>query len=123
MADEPRDDYEELESARDPHRKEERDAAIAEVAARLRNRGLTVTGGEAPEDLANLLEAVERFERAVEAHGGDLMVDDRRSREPDDPHFVLPQRNRGEGVRAYITRVDQATRQLRSHPPRPDRTP
>jgi hypothetical protein len=28
------------------------------------------------EDLAELLSAVERFEAAVEAHGGDVMVDD-----------------------------------------------
>ena len=35
MVPESRDDYEELEGALDPHRKEERDAAVAEVAARL----------------------------------------------------------------------------------------
>src|SRR2546422_5257778 len=56
-----RDPYEELEGTLDPHRKEERDAAVAEVAARLRGRGVTVTGTEPPDDLANLLTAVERF--------------------------------------------------------------
>src|SRR2546426_12519881 len=69
-----RDPYEELEGTLDPHRKEERDAAVAEVAARLRGRGVTVTGTEPPDDLANLLTAGGRFEAAVEAHGGDLVV-------------------------------------------------
>src|SRR2546426_3496967 len=87
MVPESQDDYEELEGALDPHRKEERDAAVAEVAARLRDRGVAVTGAEDPGDLASLLDAVERFEAAVESHGGDLMVDDLKSRDPDDPHF------------------------------------
>jgi len=63
---------------------EERTAAAAEVTARLRARRITVTGAESPEDLVNLLSAVERFEAAVEAHGGDLMVDDLKSSRPDD---------------------------------------
>src|SRR6266545_3164095 len=86
------DSYEELERGLDPHRDEERAAAAAEVAARLRQRGVAVTGAEDSDALANLLSAVERFEAAVEAHGGDLMVDDLRSSRPDDPHFVVPRR-------------------------------
>lgn len=105
MAGESRDDYE---------------AAVREVAARLRSHGVTVTGAESADDLANLLDAVERFEGAVEAHGGDLMVDDLKSPQPDDPHFVLPRRARGEGLRAYIGRIDEATGNLRRHPRRPD---
>src|SRR2546425_3549715 len=69
---------------RDDEEAEERAAAVAEVSARLRSRGIAVTGAEGPEDLADLLSAVERFEAAVEAHGGDLMVDDLKSAEPDD---------------------------------------
>ena len=99
---------------------EERASAVAEVAARLRSRGITVTGAENPEDVVNLLSAVERFEGAVEAHGGDLMVDDLKSSRPDDPHFVVPRRAPNEGVRAYIGRIDQATGDLRRHPRRPD---
>src|SRR2546429_2720167 len=90
-----RDPYEELEGTLDPHRKEERDAAVAEVAARLRGRGVTVTGTEPPDDLANLLTAVERFEAAGEAHGGDLMVDDLKSREPHDGPLGLASRGQG----------------------------
>jgi len=110
------DKYEELESSLDPHRAEERAAAAAEVAARLRDRGIAVTGGEKPDDLVDLLSAVERFEAAVEAHGGDLMVDDLKSSRPDDQHFVVPRRTHAEPVRAYIGRIDEATARLRSHP-------
>ncbi|PYP70015.1 MAG: hypothetical protein DMD41_15850 [Gemmatimonadetes bacterium] len=99
---------------------EERTSAAAEVRARLRGRGIAVTGAESPEDLVNLLSAVERFEQAVEAHGGDLMVDDLKSARPDDRHFVVPRRAQREAVRAYIGRIDEATAQLRRHPPQPD---
>src|SRR5881296_4546405 len=104
----------------DSEEREERAAAAAEVTARLRSRGITVTGGENPEDLVDLLSAVERFEAAVEAHGGDLMVDDLKSSRPDDRHFVVPRRGPGEAIRAYIVRIDEATTQLRRHPPQPD---
>ena len=95
---------------------EERTSAAAEVRARLRGRGIAVTGAESPEDLVNLLSAVERFEKAVEAHGGDLMVDDLKSARPDDRHFVVPRRAHREAMRAYIGRIDEATAQLRRHP-------
>jgi hypothetical protein len=93
-----------------------RRTAAAEVADRLRSRGIAVTGAEDPEDLVNLLSAVERFEEAVEAHGGDLMVDDLKSAQPDDRHFVVPRRAAREGIRAYIGRIDAATAGLRHHP-------
>lgn len=96
------------------------DRAAAEVADRLRRRGIAVTGAERSDDLADLLSAVERFEKTVEAHGGDLMVDDLRSPQPDDRHFVLPRRERGESIPTYITRIDEATAGLRRHPRRPD---
>src|SRR3989449_4040117 len=95
---------------------EERAAAVAEVAARLRSRGIAVTGAEGPEDLADLLSAVERFEAAVEAHGGDLMGDDLKSAGPDDRHFVVPRRPPGAAVRKYIGRIREATAQPRRHP-------
>src|SRR3989442_13222609 len=91
--------------------REEQDAratAAAEVADRLRRRGIAVTGAERSDDLANLLSAVERFEAAVEAHGGDLMVDDLKSPQPDDRHFVVPRATHGEPVPAYIIRIDEA---------------
>ena len=97
----------------------ERKAAAAEVAAQLRHRGIAVTGTEGPEDLVDVLSAVQRFEAAVEAHGGDLMVDDLKSSRPDDAHFVVPQPVPGEALRSYIGRIDQATAGLRRHPRQP----
>lgn len=99
---------------------DERDSVAAEVAARLRSRGISLTGAERPEELADLLTAVERFEAAVERHGGDLMVDDLKSSRPDDRHFVVPRREQGESIRVYISRVDDATVQLRRHPRQTD---
>lgn len=98
----------------------ERSDVAAEVADRLQRRGIDVTSGERTDDLADLLSAVERFEAAVESHGGDLMVDDLKSARPDDEHFVVPRRSRDEEIRAYIKRIDAATVGLRGHPPRPD---
>lgn len=92
-----------------------RDVA-SEVADRLRRRGIPLSGDERPEDLADLLAAVELFEAAVEARGGDLMVDDLNSSEPDDPHFVLPSRATDESVRDYIARINAATALVREHP-------
>lgn len=114
------DKYEDLENELDPHRREERDAAAAEVAARLRSRGISVTGAEPAAQLDDLLTAVGRFEAAVERHGGDLMVDDLKSSQPDDRHFVVPRREPGESIRAYIGRIDDATAQLRRHPRQTD---
>lgn len=87
-----------------------------EVADRLRRRGIPLSGDERPEDLADLLGSVEQFEAAVEARGGDLMVDDLKSSQPDDPHFVLPARMPDESVRDYTARIESATRAVRQHP-------
>ncbi|MGE5803944.1 MAG: hypothetical protein ACM358_16995 [Gemmatimonadota bacterium] len=97
----------------------ERGHVASEVADRLRRRGITLTGKEKPDELADLLSAVERFESAVEAHGGDLMVDDLKSSRPDDRHFVLPRRAAAESVRAYIVKIDEAAMALRRHPRHP----
>jgi hypothetical protein len=102
-----------------PEDRERADVA-AEIGERLRSRGVAITGAERPDDLADLLSAVERFEKAVEAHGGDLMVDDLKSPEPDDRHFVLPRRSHGETIRAYVGRIDAARTGLRRHPRQPD---
>jgi len=88
----------------------------AEVAGRLGRRGIALRGDERPEDLADLLTAVERFEAAVESRGGDLMVNDLNSSEPDDPHFVLPARASDEWVRDYAARVEASVARVRGHP-------
>lgn len=92
---------------------QERQQVADEVATRLRDRGLQITEAEDPEDLAAALEAVERFEAAVKASGGDLMMDNLMSSEPEDPRFVLPERLPDETLASYALRVDEATRRLR----------
>jgi len=77
---------------------------------------MELKGDERTEDLADLLSAVERFEGAVEARGGDLMVDDLQSSQPDDRHFVLPPRSADESLRNYIAQVDGATARVKEHP-------
>jgi hypothetical protein len=114
------DPYEALEEELDPHRREELERAMQETRVRLRGLGISLSGRESSEELVNLLEAVERFERAVEARGGDLMVDEGprgETREPDDVHFVLPRRGTSESVASYLGRLDAATDALRHHRP------
>ena len=91
-----------------------------EVIHRLDGLGVWLSGAERPADLARILEAVERFEVAVEARGGDLMVDegpDGRTTEPDDVHFVLPHRRGDESVERFIDRVERARADVLRHPP------
>jgi hypothetical protein len=114
------DQYEELQSELDPHRREELERAMQETAARLRDRGALLTGQEKSEELVALLEAVERFERAVQLKGGDLFVDEGPggvTREPDDLHFVLPERQPSEPVANYLVRLAEATEVVLNHPP------
>lgn len=94
-----------------------------EIAGRLADLGLWLSGDERPEDLASLLESVERFEVAVESRGGDLMVDEGPggdTTEPDDPHFVLPRRDEDESVEDYLDRLAIATDEVHRHQPHRD---
>ena len=94
-----------------------------EFAGRLQTLGIRLTGTERPEELLELVEAVDRFESAVEAQGGDLMVDEGpggRTTQPDDPHFALPLREEEESVGHYLDRLARATDDVRRHPPRAD---
>lgn len=100
--------YEEHQRALNPHRDEDIQKAAVETVDRLRRRGVKATEREAPEDLADLLTAIELFEAAVQANGGDLFVDHLKSSEPDDPRFQLPRRERGEAIRTYIGKIDAA---------------
>jgi hypothetical protein len=105
-----------LESALNPHRAEERVVVARETVDRLRSRGIEVSGRDNPAELGELLAAVERFEEQVELRGGDLMVDDLNSSEPDDPHFVVPRREPDEQLPEYTARIDAAAAGLRGHP-------
>ena len=91
-----------------------------EMASRLRARGIDVYDSDSPDDVVALVEGVEEFERAVEEHGGDLMVDEPPSigaAQPDDPHFLLPTRASDESASNYITRLKAATTAARGHRP------
>ena len=84
---------------------------VALVVARLRQRGVEVNEAEDVEELALLLEAVERFEVAVESRGGDLMVDEPPAGgepEPDDARFLLPSREPEEPIAAFRARLVEA---------------
>lgn len=91
--------------------------ASAQIAGRLRALGISLNGSERPEELVRVEEAVERFEEAVEARGGDLMVDEgpRGASEPDDPHFSLPLRDGNEPITKYLERIARATDLVRRH--------
>jgi len=93
-----------------------------EMASRLRARGVTVYDWDSPEDVVELVESVEEFERAVESRGGDLMVDEPPTTgapQPDDPHFLLPTRAADESVSNYVKRMRAATASVREHRPHP----
>jgi hypothetical protein len=101
-------------------RREERARVGVDIAARLGDRGVTLTGSESSDELVTLLESVEAFERAVQAKGGDLMVDeppDTANIQPDDVDFALPQRTADETVAHYMRRIREATLIVEGHPP------
>jgi hypothetical protein len=100
------------EQALNPHREEERAHAADMAYAQLRQRSVNVTGDEPAEELARLLEAVERFELAVSSVGGDRMTNQLDSTDPDDRSLVLPDRNAGEGAGAYAERVSEAAERI-----------
>lgn len=107
-----------MAEARDPQEQELLKRANEESRARLRDVGVQLTGRETSDELANLVEAVERFETVVESHGGDLMVDEGpggTTREPDDVHFVLPKRTSNDTVADFLGRLAEATDQVRHH--------
>jgi hypothetical protein len=91
---------------------EERRRVSDEIAQRLRRNGVQLTGKETSDELADLEDAVEQFERMVERGGGDLMVDEPVSGgapiAPDEPDFVLPAREPSESVGSYIKRIQEA---------------
>jgi hypothetical protein len=75
---------------------------------------------DSPTEIAAILDAVEAFEGAVMARGGDLMMDEPPAHgfaQPDDQHFLLPQRTADETVANYLRRLAAATAAVRNHAP------
>src|SRR5688500_17875351 len=104
---------EQAERDLNPNRVEEQRHARQEAEFRLHERGIEARTGDGDEAIADLLEAVERFEAAVEARGGDLFVNRIGSTQPEDPAFVPPDRRRGESAADYRLRIETATDALR----------
>jgi hypothetical protein len=104
--------FEELQEDLDPHRREERDSAAIEIAGRLRQKSVLLTGRETSAQLDDLLTAVDRFEAAVIARGGDLFVNSPTSHPPENPDFVIPQRIPGEDPGAYAARINASAERL-----------
>lgn len=106
------------QQALNPHRDEDRAHAAEMAYAQLRQRSVNVSGDEPAEELAQLLEAVERFEIAVSSVGGDRMTNAPDSADPDDRALVLPPRNDGEDAGAYAERVSVAAARIMQGAPR-----
>ena len=90
--------------------------AIREATSRISRRGVFLSGKETHAEIVELDEALEAFENAVDAAGGDLMVDEPpagKRGEPDDPRFLLPQRVATMSVAAYVARLAQAVGAMR----------
>lgn len=104
----------------DPNRETgARESDVSRVTGQLTGRlaalGIDLDGDESPEQLVRLSDALERFENAVEAAGGDLMVDEPprgQKAQPDGPNFALPRRNADESLDMYIGQLEEATRKL-----------
>jgi hypothetical protein len=91
-----------------PLREEQRQHIRDELEAWLRHRYVPLFGTETDDEVLSMVNAVERFEAAVIAAGGDLMVDSLESSEPEHPEFVVPRRRDDESPDAYVSRVHVA---------------
>ena len=104
--------FEEQQETLDPHRREERDGTALELVGRLRQKGVIITGRETSGHLDDLMTAIDRFEAAVIARGGDLFVNTPYSNPPENPDFVIPARMTGEDAEAYAARINSAAERL-----------
>ena len=101
-----------INEALNPHRDEEQERAREHTVNVLARRGVLLFGDESDDDLAELWSAVDRFEAVVELRGGDTMTNSPDSSEPDNPAFVLPERQAREAAAAYTWRVLEAAAKL-----------
>jgi hypothetical protein len=88
--------------------------ATETAIGQLEERDISVTRDDDPDAIAELLEAVELFERVGAAYGSDSMINTLDSSQPERPNYVLPERTSGESVRVYAARVREAARMLQS---------
>ena len=83
-----------------------------ELASRIHQKGVLLDGSETAAQLDDLLSGIDRFEAAVIARGGDLMINTPFSTDPENPQFVLPRREPGEDVDVYAGRIAAAASRL-----------
>jgi hypothetical protein len=91
-----------------PLREEQRQHVRDELEAWLRHRYVPLFGTETDDEVLSMVNAIERFEAAVIAAGGDLMVDSLESSEPEHAEFLVPRRRDDETPDAYVGRVHSA---------------
>ena len=75
-------------------------------------RACSSLGARASGQLDDLMTAIDRFEAAVIARGGDLFVNTPFSNPPENPDFVIPLRVPGEDPEAYAARINAAAERL-----------
>jgi hypothetical protein len=95
-----------------PHRSDDQARVAMEIRGNLRQRGVDVRDEESGEELVTVLEAVERFERARSALGGDSMINTPETTRPERKEFVIPTRRDDESLTQYAARVDKAADDL-----------
>lgn len=97
-----------------PHRAEDQARVAGEIQHNLRQRGVNVRYDETGIELVDLLESVEKFERARSALGGDSMTNAPESSKPERKEFVLPTRGDDESIADYTVKIKRATDSLGS---------
>lgn len=101
------------ETAGDRADRRELDDAASLITSQLDQRGIRTFEHDPAGELARLLDAVELFELAVAARGGDSYVNSPFSSRPERAGFVVPPRNDDESVPSYTARVLAAAGELR----------
>ena len=94
-------------------RRQAREALIGQLS----ERGIDVLDADGDEALADLLTAVQRFERTRFELGGDSYTNDMDASEPDQKAFVMPRRGADESIAQYTDRVNRAAQKAASTPP------
>ena len=87
------------------------------VIGQLSERGIDVLDADGDDALADLLTAVQRFERTRYELGGDSYTNDMDASQPDQRAFVMPRRGDDESIAQYTDRVNEAARRAACAPP------
>ena len=97
----------------DADRRQAREALIGQLS----ERGIDVLEADGDEALADLLTAVQRFERTRFELGGDSYTNDMDATQPDQAAFVMPRRGDDESIAQYTDRVNEASCRAAGTPP------